>query len=307
VNAADAGADNLALRDVGYLSGLAVNNEGEANACMGVAAGDANGDGLLDLFVTNYKNEANNMFVQSDGGYFTDVIAGAGMRTSGFSYVKWGTQFLDADNDGRLDLAVTNGHVGDFEEPDVEYKMPSQFFYNAGNGEFRETSDSAGPFFAEKRFGRSLATLDWNRDGRTDFAVSSIAAPASLLTNTTEEAGNFLALRLHAVTTARDAIGSLVTLVTPSGTIHQQLTAGDGYQATNERVLRFGLGGETQIDEILIEWPGGETQTLTAPSINTLIEVVEARSQATVWNGFVPSGWDSQSGSANSPPAALQQ
>ncbi len=308
VNAPSSNEGNLELDDVGYVSGLAVNFKGEPNACMGIASGDANRDGLLDLYVTNYKDEANNMYLQSAGGYFTDAIAATGLLAAGLPYVGWGTQFIDADNNGWLDLVATNGHVGDFEKPDVEYHMPTQFFYNIGGGEFTEVApESVGPYFAEKRLGRSLATLDWNRDGLNDFVVSNIASPATLLTNETSDAGNFVSLRLHAVSTARDAIGSLVTLITPSGITHQQLTAGDGYQATNERVLRFGIGKETRIDYFVIEWPNGTQQTLAAPPINTVIDIVEGRSQATVWTGNVPAAWDMSADSAEPPSAALQQ
>ena len=269
-------ADHLALSDLAFLKGLAVNMDGKPMACMGVASGDLNGDGLLDLFVTNYKGEANNLYLQSPGGYFSDGILGTGLVTPGLPYVGWGAQCLDADNDGRLDLVIANGHVGDFHQEGLECYFPTQFFYNEGGNRFAEPKpDDIGPFFAKKLLGRSVATLDWNRDGLTDFVVSPIADAASLLTNRTPDAGHYLAIRLHAVTTARDALGTIVTVTTSAGESRQQLTAGDGYQATNERVLRFGLGGQAAVERMVIEWPSGLEQTIEQLTADRIIDLAE--------------------------------
>lgn len=282
INTPAENADRMKLTDSGFLRGVAVNVNGAPTACMGVASGDANGDGLLDLFVTNYMGEANNLYVQSPGGYFSDAIAGTGTMAAGLPYVGWGTQFLDADNDGRQDLIVANGHVADFGRPGVAYDMPTQFFYNQGDSHFEEVPpERVGPFFERKILGRSVATLDWNRDGLTDFALSPIASEFALLTNRTTQAGGSLTVRLHATSTARDAIGALVTITTDSGVFHQQLTAGDGYQVTNERCLRFGLGDQKHVRQIVIEWPGGLVQTIEDVPADTAVQVVEGRAQLT--------------------------
>lgn len=281
VNTPAENSDNLALTDFAFARGLAVNKDGKPTACMGVASGDLNGDGQLDLFVTNYKNEANSLYLQGLHGYFSDAIAGSGLMAPGFPYVGWGTQCLDADNDGWLDLIVANGHVGDFRKEGLECYMPTQFFRNTGRGQFDELSpDQLGPYFEQKLLGRSVATLDWNRDGLTDVIHSPIAAQAALLTNRTADAGRCFAVRLHAVSTARDAIGTFVTITTDAGEIRQQLTAGDGYQATNERVLRFGLGRNSVVHKVVIEWPGGVSQIIVAVPANTLLVVVEGRPPA---------------------------
>jgi len=292
VNAAADNPQNLSLLDEAFVRGLAVNQSGKPTACMGVASGDLNGDGLLDLFVTNYKGEANNLYQQSAGGYFADAISGSGLMAAGLPYVGWGTQCLDADRDGRLDLVVANGHVGDFREAAGDYYMPTQFFHNRGDGQFAELSPlTVGPYFGQKILGRSVATLDWDRDGLTDFVLSPIAAPVALLTNRTRQAGHGFAVRLHATATARDAIGALVTVATPSGQYRQQLAAGDGFQASNERVLRFGLGNDETILSLQIEWPGGATQTLANLPADTLLDVVEGGSSYTLWRGTTPEVW----------------
>lgn len=282
-------SDNLQLTDVAFVTGLAFNKDGRTTACMGVASGDLNGDRLLDLFVTNYKGEANNLYVQDPSGCFTDAIAGTGLLAPGLPYVGWGTQFLDADNDGRLDLVVANGHVANFREAGVEYEMPTQFFRNRGDATFEElTPEVVGRFFGRNLLGRSLATVDWNRDGRTDFVLSPIGSPVALLTNQTEAAGNSLTIRLRATSTARDAIGAYVSVTTAAGEVVQQLTAGDGYQASNERVLRFGLGREDRIEKIVVVWPGDRIQELRDLPANRKLDLVEGLPHATLWDGDRP-------------------
>jgi hypothetical protein len=280
---------SLLFEDTAFLSGLAVNHEGRKTACRGVASGDANGDGLLDLFVTNYKHEANNLYLQGAGGLFVDGIGGTGLQHPGIPYVGWGTQFLDADNDGDLDLVVANGHVGEFETEGVEYKMPTQLFANQGPARFDLVpAQTAGEFFGKKVLGRSLATLDWNRDGRMDFVLSSIAAPVALLTNHTEDAGNFVSVRLSAVSTARDAIGSFVSIQTDTRLSRKQLTAGDGFQASNERLLTFGIGSDTSVRKLTIEWPSGLRQELPDLPANATINVVEGSAEPTLWRKAAP-------------------
>jgi hypothetical protein len=136
--------------------------------------------------------------------------------------------------------------------------------------------------------GRTLALVDWNRDGLTDIVAFPIASPAAVLTNQTIGAGNSLSIRLHAVSTARDAIGTSVTITTASGAaFHQQLTAGDGYQASNERILRFGLGEQTEVKKVVINWPNGTTQVLERVPANTLWVVVEGKRAVPVRNWTV--------------------
>lgn len=276
------GADLLV--DQAFTSGLALNRNGQTTASMGVASGDLNHDRRIDLLVTNFEGESSTLFLQRDRGLFEDAIVGSGLMAAGIPYVGWGAQFLDADNDGELDVVVANGHVADFREPGVEYHMPTQLFRNAGQGRFiQQSAASAGELFERRGLGRSIATLDWNRDGRTDFVLSSIESPAALATNRTEKVGHWLDVRLHARTLARDAIGAQVE-IRQAQTVHwQQLTAGDGYQATNERQLHFGLASAETIDQLTVHWPGGAVSKFSAVPINATIDIVEGHSAAMLW------------------------
>ena len=188
------------------LHGLAVDGNGHAQACMGVAAGDANQDGLMDLFVTNFFLESNTLYGQERHLGFSDRTAFAGLREPGFAMLGFGTQFLDGDLDGLPDLVVTNGHVDDYSFQDRPFRMRPQYFRNTGGERFVELHPR-GPFFELEQLGRSLATLDWNRDGREDFVVSHLDTPVALMTNQTSSAGHFLVVNLRGVLCSRDAIG----------------------------------------------------------------------------------------------------
>lgn len=267
----------LKLREEAFLTGLGFNVDGLPMACMGIAADDVDNNGLLDFFVTNFKDEANTLYVQDLPGYFVDATTAWGLFRPSYDFVGWGTQFLDADRDGHVDLVLTNGHVDDYRDEGGEYHMRPQFFRNTGHGQFEELPPEAvGSYFAEKYLGRGLAKLDWNRDGLVDFAVSNIRQPAMLLTNRTEHPGHYLNVRLTGTISSRDAIGAIVTIHTSSGTRRKWLTAGDGFQASNERIVQFGLGDQTKVESAMIEWPSGRVMKLTNVPVDGTLHLFES-------------------------------
>jgi tetratricopeptide (TPR) repeat protein len=266
-------------------AGLAVDEGGRSQACMGVAAVDATGDGMLDLFVTNFRHDSNTFYVQSSTAQFVDQTRRARLRDPSYEMVGWGTQFLDADLDGWPDLVLANGHVSDMSSSNEPYEMPPQFFRNEGNGRFVELpASSLGEFFEGMYVGRALVRLDWNRDGLDDFAVNDLAGPAALVTNQTRSAGHYLAIRLHGVESSRDAIGATAILTAGDRRWVTQLTTGDGYQARNERTLRFGIGDRDRIDTVEIRWPSGCQQTINSPPPDTEWIVVEGQTIHRSWN-----------------------
>lgn len=258
-------------------SGLAFDRDGRAQACMGVAVGDADGDGRIDLFVTNYVEESNTLYVQQDGGHFIDGSRLAGLTEPSVPMLGFGTQFLDADLDGWEDLVVVNGHVDDFTFQGYDHLMRPQIFRNL-NGRFVELpGETAGAYFVQSGLGRGLARLDWNGDGRDEFVVSHLDGPALLLSNTSATTGKPLKFYLRATHSARDAIGATVVVEAGTKRLVRQLTAGDGYQASNEPALAFGLGDDGVVDRVTIHWPSGATSEFQNVATDSTWLAIEGR------------------------------
>jgi tetratricopeptide (TPR) repeat protein len=257
-------------------TGLATDAEGKPQGSMGIAAGDADGDGRLDLFVTNFYRESNTLYVAQPGGFFVDRTRSAGLRTASFLLLGFGTQFLDADLDGRPDLVLTNGHIDDLRSLGEPFEMPPQFFSNRGDGRFQELpAKSLGGYFQKTWRGRGLARLDWDRDGREDFVVSHIDAPAALVTNQTRSGAKSLRIQLRGTRASRDAIGTTVRITLGKRVFVQQLTAGDGYQASNQRQLVFGLGAAPHADAIEVRWPNGSKQAFGRMASGSELLIIE--------------------------------
>jgi tetratricopeptide (TPR) repeat protein len=266
------------------LKGVAVDREGRSQACMGVAVDDVDGDGLLDMAVTNFFLEANALYVQSasnaPGGLFMDRAVESGLAASSLAMVGFGAQFLDADLDGWPDLIVTNGHIDDYRFRDEPLHMRPQFFRNLGGARFQEaTPESLGSFFQGEYLGRGLARLDWNRDGRDDVVISHREAPAALLTNRTQRPGRRLTVQLRGVSRDRDAVGTIVGARFGDRLLTKQLTAGDGYQASNQRQLTFGLGARDRVEALSVQWTSGLAEEFHDLPADTAWLIVEGLGQ----------------------------
>jgi hypothetical protein len=261
----------------GIVSGLALNGEGRSQACMGVAFGDLDHDGKWDLFVTNFHREGSTLYRQQSGELFADETSAAGLAAPSLPFTGFGAQSIDAELDGHPDLVVLNGHIEDFRYQDVPFKMRAQVYRNLGNGRFVEQNASqGGDYFQREQLGRALATLDWDRDGLPDLVATHLDQPAVLLRNESASPGNFLKVYLVGSSSSRDGIGAVVTLTTKAGdTFQRQIVAGDGFQASNERVLHFGLGSATKISELRVRWPSGQTQRWTGLDANRELVIRE--------------------------------
>ena len=285
------------FQDLSRRSGIATSGDGVPQGCMGIAAADADGDGLLDFFVTNFDGEFNTLYL-NQAGLFEDRTRQAKLHDASYRFVGFGTQFVDGELDGSPDLLVTNGHVADFvsglkpapEAPQpqekqrraavVTYRMPCQYFRNDSWGTFNELfSEDVGEFFDKEFLGRGMAKMDWNKDGREDVGISYLDTPVSLLTNTSKETGHYIAIKLVGTTTNRDAIGTTVRLQDGDWRRMQQLTGGDGYQCSNEKRLVFGLGDRTTIPKLEIKWLDGSKQTFENVSADQEVVIVQGEAE----------------------------
>lgn len=276
--AVEADSSGGTFGEQGVSAGLAFGSLGDAQSCMGIAVADANNDGRLDVFVTNFTNEPNNFYIQQAGMFFVDSAAQAGLDLPGLRLMGWGTQFFDPDLDGLPDLIVANGHLDQNTAGILPYQMATQVFQNLGEDRFIELpAASLGPYFQRAHAGRAVARMDWNRDGADDVCVTHVDSPVALLDNRTSARGHYLNVHLRGITCSRDAIGSVVRVSAGDRTWYRHLTAGDGFQASNERRLTFGFGDLSHVDELEIRWPSGMVQTMAAPELDQEVLVVEGR------------------------------
>ena len=211
--------------DVAITAGIAYNSEGRATASMGIANGDYDNDGMLDLFVTNFSLEVNSLFHNDDEGFYTMTTFETGLAEPSFSQLGFGTQFLDADNNGTLDLFVANGHVWDNVAqitPSLSYKQKCQLFENIGTGNFKEISKAAGVFFTRPVVARGTAIGDYDNDGDVDILVSCCGSTPVLLRNDSQMASNWLKIQLAGTKSNRDGIGTKVKVQTGEKNANQR-------------------------------------------------------------------------------------
>ena len=250
--------------DIAITAGVAYNSEGRATASMGIAPGDYDNDGVQDLFVTNFSLEINSLFRNDNDGFYTMTTFEAGLADPSFSKLGFGTQFLDADNNGTLELFVANGHVWDNVSeitPSLSYRQQCQIFGNTGTGQFKDLSETAGQFFKRPVVARGVAVGDYNNDGATDILVTCCGESPILLRNDSE-VHNWVKIWLVGTESNRDGIGTKVWVHTDETTLFSEAVCGGSYASGSERTLLFGIGTQKTIQSIEVKWQNGHTQTL---------------------------------------------
>jgi hypothetical protein len=235
------------------------------------------GDGRLDLYVSNFYQEADILYLNQGDLMFEDVTRRAGLLEATRPVLGWGAQALDADLDGWPEIFVTNGHLDDLRAQGIPWKMPPQLFYNMRNGQFRDISRGSGDFFRGEYLGRGAARLDFNRDGRPDLVVVHHDRPVALLMNETEQPGHRLVVELHGVQSNRDAMGARLRVTAGGRTQALEICGGDGYCATNERRQMIGVGSAETISELQVIWPVGRVDRWTDLPADVALTLIEGR------------------------------
>lgn len=239
-------------------AGVAVDALGRSQASMGIACGDQNRDGLLDIIVTNFRYEDSTLYLQTSPGVFVDGTRASRLGEFTREWLSFGCQLADIDNDGWLDFITVNGHI-DFLTP---WQMPPQVLYNR-KGKFEWLRQpSPGPYFEVDNVGRSLTMADFDRDGHVDFAITHLDRPAALLRNESPQGSNaYVQLELIGTESQREAIGARVLVQAGGEKWVAPLSVGDGFYGTNERLVHIGLGSVARIDSVEITWPSGRRET----------------------------------------------
>ncbi|GAC1360673.1 MAG: CRTAC1 family protein [Acidobacteriaceae bacterium] len=260
----------------GVERGVGLSSEGTEQAGMGIAVGDYNLDGNLDLFKTHFSDDTSVLYRNDGGGNYTDVTTEAGLAVE-TRYISWGAGFADFDNNGWPDLAVVTGSV----YPEVEARFPEYplatpriIFRNLGNGRFEELMEEAGPGIAAPHCGRGCAFGDFDNDGDVDMVIVNLNEPPSLLRNDVSGTGNWLKVLLVGTTSNRSAIGSTVIARYGGRAQAQAVTGQSSFYSVSDRRLHFGLGDNTHAD-VEIHWTSGSVEKIKAVQGNRLATIRE--------------------------------
>jgi hypothetical protein len=272
------------FEEIGHQAGVAANGEGGYQAGMGIACGDLDGDGRLDLAVTNFFGESTSFFRNLGSGLFADRTAAIGLAAPSRYLLGFGAAFLDVNNDGWLDLITANGHVMD-SRPQAPYAMPLQLLLGGAGGWLAEVSAQSGPPFRVLHLGRALATGDLDNDGRVDVLVVAQNEPVVYLHNGTA-GGHFVTIHLEGTTSNRDAVGVRVTLSAGGRRRVAQRVGGGSYQSASDPRLHFGLGEARRVEWLEVRWPSGRVdrhEDLAADAAYLLREGDPRRLPLTGW------------------------
>jgi hypothetical protein len=267
-----------AFQEVALLSGVSVASDGRPRAGMGTDFGDYDGDGRLDLFVTNHELETHTLFRNLGNGLFEEATARSGIGVATLPYVGFGTLFIDVDHDGDLDLPIVNGHVmnsaGHFRPGATEAQRKLLFRNDAGR--FTEIARQSGPGFATERIGRTLAAGDIDNDGDLDLLVTNNGAAPELLRHG-GAASNAILVRLVGTRSNRNGIGAQLRFITGTTVRVREVKAGSSYLAQSDLRVHAGLGTAARVDRLEIRWPGGAVETIENVAANQIVTVTEGK------------------------------
>jgi hypothetical protein len=274
--------DGQRYRNAGVSSGTAYNREGLTQGGMGVDWGDYNNDGRPDLAVATFQNEPKTVYRNDGDDLFTEVSALLGVAGGTTAYVAWTAKFCDLDNDGWLDLFLTNGHSQDNVEQierDRTYAQRMQLFRNEGGQLFRDVGAAAGAAFARPIVGRGAAFGDYDNDGRIDVLVVDEEGAVQLLHNEASTPGppsaHWIGIRLEGRGGNRDAIGARVTVSAGERSWTRDLQFAGGYISSHDPRLHFGLGGAERLDQVVVRWPGGPVERLRDVPVDQYVRIRE--------------------------------
>jgi hypothetical protein len=261
------------FEEVGLAAGVALNEDGQEQAGMGVAVADYDEDGHVDIAKTNFSDDTPNLYRNNGDGSFTDRVYFAGLAAH-TAYLGWGIQFLDVDHDGRKELLIVNGHV--YPEVDrspagARYRQPRLLYWNVG-GRFKDISSTSGPGVSAAWPSRGSAAGDLDNDGSLEVVIVNLGERPSLLKNFGPKQ-NWLMVECAGTKCNRDAVGARVTVHAGGKRISGEVQTGSSYLSQNDHRLHFGLGESARFDKIVVDWPGGESETFPGGEANRILKV----------------------------------
>jgi enediyne biosynthesis protein E4 len=267
------------FREVAVPAGCALDENGVAQSGMGVAVGDFDADGSLDIARTNFSDQLTTLYRNYGKGAFDDVSIKAGLGVNR-KYLGFGVGFLDFDNDGWKDLFIANGHVYSqitSRKLHVTYKQPKVLYRNLGNGHFEDVSSKAGPAIRVENLGRGCAFGDFDNDGDVDVVVNNLDGPPTLLRNDGGNKNNWIMIKCVGTRSNRSAIGTRVKVTSGDHSQIDEVMSGSSYYSQNDFRLHFGLGRATKADSVEVAWPSGVKESFANLAANQLVVLQEMK------------------------------
>jgi len=289
---------HLTFEETALAAGVAVNADGKVQANMGIAAGDCDDDGDLDLFVTHLSGETSTLWMNLSNngsrGLFEDRTVQAGLAAPSLPFTGFGTAWIDYDNDGRLDLLAVDGAVRLIDEQarrgdPFPYAQTHQMFHNLGGGRFADVSREMGEPFRRAEVGRGAAFGDIDNDGDTDVVIVTANGPARLLVNEIGSRNPWLGLRLVGKMPGRpaggrgerDMLGALVQIVRKGAPTLLRRVATDGsYASASDPRVLVGLGNAAEVTEVRVTWPDGRVEVFPPPPLRMYTKLVQGAGAA---------------------------
>lgn len=288
---------NGTFTDVAAEAGAAYSGDGKPQAGMGVAAGDFDGDGWLDIFKTNFSGDTSTLYrnLGQPGGAgqtagqanalptFDDVTfaSGIGLNTR---WLGWGCGFLDFDNDSWLDILLVNGHV----YPEVEkltteagYPQRKVLYQNLRNGNFKDITEKLGGALLEPTAGRGCAFGDYDNDGDVDVVINPVNETPVLMRCDAQTGNHWLAVRAVGVQSNRSGLGARIKVSDGTRTQISEVRSGGSYYSQNDSRVHFGLGQAAQVKTLEIRWPSGKVDVLKDLAADQVVTVKEGVGQVT--------------------------
>ena len=270
---------NGTFKDDSYMSGLALNADGRAQACMGIGVGDYNRDGKVDFHITTFSSDYKPLYQNEGDGEFSDVTARAGLMQPTIPFLGWGTGFLDFDNNGLLDIFSVNGHVyvqADASNWGTTWAQRPLLFRNLNGQQFEEVPPATGSGLAAVIPARGAAFGDLFNTGKIDVVINNIDREPTLLRNTVKNANHWISLKLvGGPKSPRDAIGAKVFVTAGGVRQRADIFSGGSYCSSSDPRAHFGLGPSTKVDKIEIHWPSGLIEQVAPPKVDSIVSVIE--------------------------------
>jgi len=271
---------NGTFTDSGMTAGVALGEDGSARGAMGVDWADYDRSGRPSVLVGNFSNQMLSLYHNEGGGLFLDQAATSPVGRDSRLSLTFGAFFFDYDLDGYPDILAANGHIEEQIErfqPKIKYKEPPLLFHNAGGKKFENVSDKVGADFTVPMVARGAIFGDYDHDGDLDVLFTNSNGPARLLRNDGGNRNHWISIKTVGAKSNRDGIGATVRIESASGRQWNTVRSGSSYASESDHALTFGLGADTSVKTIQVEWPSGVKQSFANVAANQFLTIDEAK------------------------------